>query len=138
MARSRHHRRAFSFGATPRAYPSSAEKGQALRRLSKSVSYTLHSVKSVFELGLYCASLGKNVLYTPYSVKKTLTLYPGTDVVATRNLARPFFENIEKSTPRKKGYETLFFRVPATRFFFAYPPHEKKNKFPPKKKGLKF
>ena len=68
--------------------------------------------------------------YAFYMAKKTLfdtTLYPGTDVVATRNLARPFFENIEKSTPRKKGYETFFFAYLLRVFFFAYPPTKKKQ-----------
>ena len=79
-------------------------------------------------------------------------------MVGTRNLARPFFEKIEKSTPRKKGYGTFFsrtwyakkkFRIPPKKmtFFFsrtpkfssqgnrrgdAYPPNSRKPKIPPK------
>ena len=52
------------------------------------------------------------------------TLYPGTDVVGTRNLARPFFEKIEKSTRRKKGVRNVFSRTGYAKNKSSVPPQK--------------
>ena len=60
---------------------------------------------------------------TDFITLNHVILYPGADVVGTRNLARPFFEKIEKSTPRKKGYGTFF------KLFFAYLPTKREKTY---------